>query len=61
MIDCSHIQLTHMLLKKWSTLLEQKCIHMMCDPIHLVEDNVVCTMSMNSSDDDEFLVFIQWI
>ena len=39
--------------KKWSTVLKRKRIHMMCDAILLVEDNVVCTMSMNSSDDDD--------
>ena len=43
----------HLSPKKWSTVLEQKCIRMMCDAIRLVEDNVVRTMSMNSSDDDD--------
>ena len=43
--------------KKWSTVLERKCIHMMCDAIRLVEDDVVHTMSMNSSDDDDTFLY----
>ena len=42
-----------MLSKKWSTVLERKCIQMMCDAIRLLEHDVVRTMSMNSSDDDD--------
>ena len=57
MVDCSHILLTHMSSKKWSTVLEQKHIHMMCDAICLVEDDIVCTMSMNSSDDGESFMY----
>ena len=43
--------------KKWSTVLERKRIHMTCDAIRLVEDDVVRTMSMNSSDDDESFLY----
>ena len=43
--------------KKWSTVLERKRIHMMCDAIRLVEDDVVRTMSMNSSDDDDTFLY----
>ena len=43
--------------KKWSTVLERKHIHMKCDAICLVEDDVVRTMSMNSSDDDETFLY----
>ena len=56
-VDCSHIQLTDMSSKKWSTVLERKCIHMMCDAIHLVEDDIVRTLGMNSSDDDESFLY----
>ena len=43
--------------KRWSTVLERKRIHMMCDAIHVVEDDVVRTMSMNSSDDDDTFLY----
>ena len=56
-VDCSHIRLTDMLSKKWSTVLERKHIHMMCDSICLVEDDIVCTLSMNSSDDHESFLY----
>ena len=39
--------------KKWSTVLERKCIHMMCDAIYMVEDDAVHSMIFNSSDEDE--------
>ena len=48
----------HMSSKKWSPVLERKRIHMMCDAIRVVEDNVVRTMSMNSSDDDDTFFYL---
>ena len=38
--------------------LNENAFHMMCDAIRLVEDDVVHTMSMNSSDDDDS--FLYW-
>ena len=39
--------------KKWSTVLEQKRIPMMCDAIRMVEDDTVHSMIINLSDEDE--------
>ena len=53
MVHCFCIWNTNMLSKKWSTVLERKCIHMMCDAIHMVEDDAVHSMILNSSNEDD--------
>ena len=53
MVDCSCIQYTNMSSKKWSTVLEQKRIHMICDAIRMEEDYAVHSMILNLSDEDE--------
>ena len=53
MVDCCYIQNTNMSSKKWSTVLERKRIHMMCDAICMVEDDAVHSIIIDSSDEDE--------
>ena len=53
MVDCYCNPPANMSSKKWSTVLEQICIHMICDAIRMEENNALRTMIDTSSDADD--------